>query len=603
MELRRRLSILLLLALALPVSRSAAQTSETGWYTVRPGETLEGLAERFFGSSDQWKRLAQINPEIRDPDRIEPGQRIRVPVPDRTDMAAARVRSVSNQVETQPTPIAWKDANVGDLLIERDGVRTHRSSSTEMAFNDGTRLIVTESSLVYLQNTGGALRGVRVPRAIEIVEGQADVESRPAAAAPAGAPPREVQIVLGGTRATARPAAAGGGSQARARRADGGGAKLMVYGGDSDVEAGGAKVHVAQGMGTSVEAQGPPGPPEKLLPAPAPLLPASGAVVACPLATFTWDPVPDAASYVVEICRDAGCSQLVERTADAAASQWKAPALPAGSFFWRVTARSRSGLDGYPSPALPFTFAAEGVDRDAPTGAVTLAGPHMQVGDRVFVAGAVPLEVKATDAGSGVDRWLPLVDGREVDPSVWSAPWTAGAHTAGAIAIDRCGNRSPVTPVSFVVDTEPPVLRWDRRSLADYEKQRKEQQRGSWLRFGGGGGLSGLSLAWSTEQQWLPLHWGEKGTSGQGPVYDEIVLASDEPHVFLHAAGLSLAPSENEATLAQDQVLHIAAEDGGSGVDHLTLRTLKADDGGTVLEAEAVDAVGNKRTERWRLRR
>ena len=42
----------------------------------------------------------------------------------------------------------------------------------------------------------------------------------------------------------------------------------MAYGGESEVEAGGAKVQVQRGMGTSVATQGPPSPPEPLLPAP-----------------------------------------------------------------------------------------------------------------------------------------------------------------------------------------------------------------------------------------------------------------------------------------------------------------------------------------------
>src|SRR4029077_6335599 len=79
-------------------------------------------------------------------------------------------------------------------------------------------------------------------------------------------PPPEVEIVVGTTRATSRPDSQGE-ERTRARKAEGGSAKLMAYGGDSEVEAGGAKVEVKRGMGTSVAPQGPPSPPEPLLPA------------------------------------------------------------------------------------------------------------------------------------------------------------------------------------------------------------------------------------------------------------------------------------------------------------------------------------------------
>src|SRR6185295_19865258 len=101
---------------------------------------------------------------------------------------------------------------------------------------------------------------------------------------------------------TSRPDKSGG-AQTRARRADEGSAKVSVYGGESEVEAGGAKVQVPRGMGTSVAPTGPPSPPEKLLAAPAGLDPAAGDERACADPLFSWQAVPEAATYTVEVCR------------------------------------------------------------------------------------------------------------------------------------------------------------------------------------------------------------------------------------------------------------------------------------------------------------
>ncbi len=49
-------------------------------YAVEPGETLSSIAERFLGDSERWRAIFQANrDQIEDPDRIFPGQVLRVP--------------------------------------------------------------------------------------------------------------------------------------------------------------------------------------------------------------------------------------------------------------------------------------------------------------------------------------------------------------------------------------------------------------------------------------------------------------------------------------------------------------------------------------------
>ncbi|PYQ57783.1 MAG: hypothetical protein DMF53_21750, partial [Acidobacteria bacterium] len=270
-------SVLLLTLLIAPMGLlaqgrpSSPAPEQTGWHTVRPGETLEGIAAQFLGSAERWTEIHRLNPDIRDPHWISPGRRIRIPSVE-SSLPAARLNRLSRQVEDQPSPIPWQNAQEGDMLVERDGVRTHQKSSAEMQFLDGARLTLTEDSLVFLHRSGANLRGTP-KKSIEIVQGQADLDARGASAA---LPSPEVEIVLGSTRATSKPDGAGA-ARTRARKAEEGSAKLMAYGGDSEVEAGGAKVAVKRGMGTSVAPQGPPSPPEPLLPAVVLGEPASGA--------------------------------------------------------------------------------------------------------------------------------------------------------------------------------------------------------------------------------------------------------------------------------------------------------------------------------------
>jgi hypothetical protein len=596
-RMNRTLAALLLALLLSPAAGAAdAAPQATAWHTVRPGETLRGIAAQFLGSSELWPEIHHLNPGIADPDRISPGQRIRVPA--RTSsLPAARLNRLSRLVEDQPSPIPWQSAQEGDMLVERDGVRTHQNSSAEMQFLDGARLTVTEDSLVFLHRSGNTLVGTP-KKSIEILQGQAELDARAASKA---APVPEVEIVLGATRATSRPDAKGA-AHTRARRADGGGAKLMAYGGASEVEAGGARVQVPSGMGTSVAAQGPPSPPEPLLPAPVLAEPAPGAERACADPALAWQPVPQAATYIVEVCRDPGCGALVERHAGETATQWRPAALPVSELYWRVTARSRSGLDGYPSEAvrLAITSDRQGSQEIAPArGALQVGGSQVRVGDRLFVAPAATIAViPATGAdpaaGAQPARWIPVIGGKQ--ESAWPATWSPGEHTAAAMTLDGCGDRAALAPVAFVVDAAAPVIRWevgDRRELSDRLASDSEKERRRERGRRGGGRPAGE--AWRSEAGvWrLPVPWAKQDVhqDKERVARFPIEIASDHPQAFF-AAPDTISTADGKESRLDDRVLWIAAEDAGAGVDRVIFRT-RAEGDRVVLEVEARDLVGN----------
>ncbi|HSU81371.1 MAG TPA: LysM peptidoglycan-binding domain-containing protein [Thermoanaerobaculia bacterium] len=570
-----------------PAAPPASPPERTGWHTVRPGETLEGIAAQFLGSADRWTEIHRLNPDIRDPHWIAPGRRIRIPSVESV-LPAARLSRLSRQVEDQPSPIPWRNAQEGDMLVERDGVRTHQKSSAEMQFLDGARLTLTEDSLVFLHRSGATLRGTP-KKSIEIVQGQADLDARAASAA---LPSPEVEIVLGNTRATSRPDGAGA-ARTRARKAEEGGAKLMAYGGQSEVEAGGAKVQVPHGMGTSVAAQGPPSPPEPLLPAPVLTAPEPGGERACVDPPLSWQPVPEAASYIVEICRDPACGALIDRHLGETAAQWRPAALPVGELYWRVTARGRSGLDGYPSEAIRLAITSDRPgSRETPAAGVLQAGgPQVRVGDRLFVAPTAKIEVLAEDAGARSASWRPVIGGRT--ESAWPASWSPGEHTVAAVAEDGCGGRATVAPLSFVVDAEPPAIRWevgDRSTLEDRLAPDTEQDRRR-LRGRRSGGHAPLEAWRSRAGVWqVPVPWDME--PGREKTLRPVEIVSDHPQAFFAAPDTALAADGQQGTLGENRILWVAAEDAGSGVDRLTVRT-RVDGDRVVMEVEARDLVGN----------
>jgi hypothetical protein len=593
--MKRPFSVLLLTLLLTPAVLPAQgppaapppSPERTGWHTVRPGETLEGIAAQFLGAAERWTEIYRLNPDIRDPHWISPGRRIRIPSVE-SSLPAARLNRLSRQVEDQPSPIPWQNAQEGDMLVERDGVRTHQKSSAEMQFLDGARLTLTEDSLVFLHRTGSALRGTP-KKSIEIVQGQADLDARTASAA---LPSPEVEIVLGSTKATSRPDGAGA-ARTRARKAEEGGAKLMAYGGQSEVEAGGAKVQVPHGMGTSVAAQGPPSPPEPLLPAPVLTAPEPNGQRACIDPPLSWQPVPGAASYIVEICRDPACGALIDRHLGETAAQWRPAALPQGDLYWRVTARSRSGLDGYPSEAIRLAITADhpGAKEIAAAGAIQAGEPQERVGDRLFVAPTTKVEIVAEDAGAKAAPWRPVIGGKT--ESAWPASWSPGEHTVAAVAEDGCGGRATIAPLTFVVDAEPPAIHWevgDHATLADRLATDSEQDRRrlSGRRSGGHAPLEAWRSRAGIEQ--IPVPWDAE--PGKEKALQPFEIRSEHPQAFFAAPDTALTADGKQGTLGENRILWMAAEDAGAGVDRMIVRT-RVEGDHVVMEIEARDLVGN----------
>lgn len=59
-------------------STTASEASET--YEVKPGDSLSKIAKRVYGNASQWKRIFEANQDvIKDPDKIFPGQKLKIP--------------------------------------------------------------------------------------------------------------------------------------------------------------------------------------------------------------------------------------------------------------------------------------------------------------------------------------------------------------------------------------------------------------------------------------------------------------------------------------------------------------------------------------------
>ncbi|MDJ0655537.1 MAG: LysM peptidoglycan-binding domain-containing protein [Xanthomonadales bacterium] len=390
--------VLLLALLAGPVS--AQQTEDTlGLHVVQPGETLWDITRLYLGEDFLWKENWRLNPEIEDPNKLRVGQQITVIKERKITADSAVVSSLSNQVDKNLRRTQWLPAARGDQLAEQDGIRTRRSSSAELRFNDNSTLRLSEYSQVFLEEKSTSLRGVDSGR-IEVRRGSAELVFQPLTKRRT-----EIELVSGSAVSRPQPDIGGQARVAAATDEETGSARVMVYRGESEVQASGQTVEVKAGMGTAVPRDGPPQPPEKLLSSPDGLAPADGSVWQVANRSMSWQAVPGASSYRVEVCLDARCAELVQRSDAVDQTRWSPQLDRVGDYFWRVRAVAPSGLEGYASEPSTFRLASITVDRLPPSVAVVPLQKVTDVEGRPVMAPGSGLLLSAFDAGIGV-AWV-----------------------------------------------------------------------------------------------------------------------------------------------------------------------------------------------------
>jgi hypothetical protein len=580
----KRLAVRVACGTALLAAAAGAQGArpgwEDGWHIVRPGDTLESLAQSYLGSEALWRELHALNPGIADPHRIYPGQRIRVYHAPPTREPTAQIEAMSRRVEERPQPVPWRSAATGDLLLERDSLRTHQGASALVRFDDGSTVTLTEESLVFLR---GPAKGPRPPSArtrkeIEVLVGQADV-----AASGDRAGPVDIEVVVGESKSVARAEPA---KPVRARsRASGESAQFMAFEGSASVSARGGRVELEPGTGTTVAPRSAPAPAERLLPAPVPVAPAEDEEVERAALQLDWRPVEGAASYLVEACLDSGCGALHERAAGVAAPPWRPRDPSPAILYWRVTPVAASGLDGFASAARKVRL-AETVTPEPPELALLAGGEPLAAG----ACSARPPEVRVRAVGRRSEElaWTLLVDGRDSGRRDLSAlAGGVGRHEVAARAVDGRGRAVLSQPAAFVLDGVGPWFELVGVPAPETKGKRKGEA-------GAASGCTGIALE-------LVAADGVAKLVPCGPAAEPLRVAASGS-----AAAWTLRDAGGAARLGDRLEVgatsaRLAGGDSGCGLAELALRVVPSryEPGRLMLEAEARDAAGNRSRFDW----
>lgn len=178
------LSLLFLLLVGLPVCTASAADNRT--YTIKKGDTLWGISERFVKDPYYWPNLWANNPDITNPHLIYPGQRVRlyngrielVPEYPGQQPEPAPVAEVPAPVVEEPAPVAEVPAPVVEEpavaevpeiqteVIKASGngdgfIRTDEKSLGSLVDSVDARVLLTQNDLVFLkmENPGQAKVG------------------------------------------------------------------------------------------------------------------------------------------------------------------------------------------------------------------------------------------------------------------------------------------------------------------------------------------------------------------------------------------------------------------------------------------------------------
>jgi nucleoid-associated protein YgaU len=84
-------------------------------YTVREGDSMWMIAERWLGDGSRWSLIADANPAI-DPDRLRVGQRIRIPVPADTAAPGPQLNAPARVPAAGPGSATFYTVRSGDTL-------------------------------------------------------------------------------------------------------------------------------------------------------------------------------------------------------------------------------------------------------------------------------------------------------------------------------------------------------------------------------------------------------------------------------------------------------------------------------------------------------
>lgn len=328
-----RAHLLALLLLVLPAFAAPAVAGDVPeWrYTLRPGDTLIGVAARYLARPQDWPRVQRLN-GIADPYRLVPGGTLRIPLAWlRHEPAPAQVVAVSGDARVTLPGQAERALVAGEAVGPGAVLVAGANSSVTLRLADGSLLVLQPAARVALDALSVYAGGGMVDSRLRLQHGRVELGANPGRT-----PGSRLQVITPSAVAAVR------GTRFRVA-ADVDATREETLEGAVGLAAVGREVRVGAGQGTLAAVGQPPHAPVALLPAPdVRALPQR--VDTLPL-RFALPTQAGAAAWQGQIASDAAFERiLLERTNTA--PELAFGDLPDGRYALRVRAADAQGLHG-----------------------------------------------------------------------------------------------------------------------------------------------------------------------------------------------------------------------------------------------------------------
>lgn len=321
----------LLAASVLAAPAPVADVAPEWRYTLRPGDTLIGVAAQYLARPADWPQLQRHN-RIADPYRLTPGSALRIPLAWlRSTPAPATVVAVSGQARVSLPGGAERALQAGEQLRAGALLSTAADSSATLRFADGSLLVLQPGARLVLDTVSVYAGGGMADTRLRLQQGRVEIGANPRRM-----PGSRLQVITPSAVAAVR------GTRFRVA-ADADATREETLEGAVGLAAAGQQVMVADGQGSLAQTGQPPRPPVALLAAPdLAALPAR--IDTVPL-RFALPALPGAATWLGQIGVDQSFQRVLLETSSAA-PQLSFADLPDGRYVLRVRAADGQGLQG-----------------------------------------------------------------------------------------------------------------------------------------------------------------------------------------------------------------------------------------------------------------
>jgi len=326
-------TILALAALLCSLPLSSPLAAQEWVYTVRPGDNLWSVTERFAASMRYWKPLQELN-QVRNPLHLQPGTRLRIPLAWlRRQPEAVRILALSGEVSVQPMGGTPERLEQTAALRVGDRIRTGPKGSVSLEFADGSRLLMLpDSELVFDIIRAFGDTGMVDSRA-HLERGRVATEVSPSRG-PGSHFEISTPVAFSAVRGTELRVASGGTDDPTSTE---------VLTGQVAVTGSGQTTNVDAGFGTVVRAGEPPAPPRPLLPPPD-LSALPMRLDRIPL-RIDWPALSGAVRYRIQLAANPSFATLLIDTV-VRAPRFLNTELPDGDYAIRVRGIDALGLEG-----------------------------------------------------------------------------------------------------------------------------------------------------------------------------------------------------------------------------------------------------------------